>query len=97
MPSMGARLDCYGNTITESFFATLECDLLRRSIVRTHAEARTAPFDYIEGIYNPHRRHSALGYHTQAARSAMSSSSLPHERNQHRTATSKGGILYRKR
>ncbi len=66
-PSMGSVGDCYDNAITESFFATLECELLDRSIFRTHAEARTAIFDFIEGFYNTHRRHSALGYRSPAA------------------------------
>jgi putative transposase len=67
VPSMGARSDCYDNAITESFFATLECELLLRSSFRTHTQARAALFDYIEGFYNPHRRHSALGYRSPAA------------------------------
>ena len=46
----------------ESFFATLECELLDRRRFRTQAEARMAVFDFIEGWYNPHRRHSALDY-----------------------------------
>jgi putative transposase len=61
-PSMGSRGDCYDNAISESFFATLECELLDRSTLRTHTQARTTLFDYIEGFYNTHRRHSALGY-----------------------------------
>lgn len=67
VPSMGARGDCYDNAITESFFATLECELLLRSTFRTHRQARSALFDYIEGCYNPHRRHSALGHLSPAA------------------------------
>lgn len=66
VPSMGSRSDCYDNAITESFFATLECELLRRHTFRTHAEARTALFDFIEGFYNRQRRHSALGYQSPA-------------------------------
>jgi len=46
----------------ESFFATLECELLDRRKFRTKAEARMAVFQFIEGWYNPGRRHSALGY-----------------------------------
>jgi putative transposase len=61
-PSMGSVGDCYDNALCESFFATLECELLERRPMRTQAEARMAVFDYIEGWYNPHRRHSALGY-----------------------------------
>jgi putative transposase len=65
--SMGSVGDCYDNAITESFFATLECELLDRQSFRTHAEARTAIFDYMEGFYNTHRRHSALGHLSPAA------------------------------
>jgi len=61
-PSMGSVGDCYDNALCESFFATLECELLDRVTLRNHAEARRALFAYIEGWYNPHRRHSALGY-----------------------------------
>jgi putative transposase len=60
-PSMGSVGDCYDNAMCESFFATLETDLFDRSTFRTHAEARMAIFDYIEGFYNPRRRHSSLG------------------------------------
>ncbi len=45
-----------------SFFATLECELLNRQRFRSQAEARIAVFEFIEGFYNPHRRHSALDY-----------------------------------
>ena len=60
--SMGSVGDCYDNALAESFFATLECELVDRSRWRTHAEARMAVFDFIEAFYNPRRRHSALGY-----------------------------------
>jgi len=61
-PSMGSVADCYDNAMCESFFATLECELLDRKALRTQAEARMAVFDFIEGWYNPRRRHSALDY-----------------------------------
>jgi len=61
-PSMGSVGDAYDNALCESFFATLECELLNRQRFRTKAEARMAIFDFIEGFYNPRRRHSALGY-----------------------------------
>ena len=61
-PSMGSVGDAYDNALCESFFATLECELLARSSLRTLADADRAVFEYIEGWYNPHRRHSALGY-----------------------------------
>ena len=60
-PSMGSVGDCYDNALCESFFATLECELLDRRRFRTQADARMAIFRYIEAWYNPHRRHSALG------------------------------------
>jgi putative transposase len=61
-PSMGSVGDCYDNAMCESFFATLECELLAHRRFRTQAEARPAVFEFIEGWYNPRRRHSALGY-----------------------------------
>ncbi len=60
--SMGSVGDCYDNAMCESFFATLECELLERESFRTPAEAKAAVFDFIEGWYNPHRRHSSLDY-----------------------------------
>jgi len=61
-PSMGTVGDAYDNAMCESFFGTLECELLDRRRFRTQSEARIAVFDFIEGFYNPRRRHSALGY-----------------------------------
>jgi len=61
-PSMGSVGDAYDNAMAESFFATLECELLDRRRFKTQAEARMALFAFIEGFYNPRRRHSALGY-----------------------------------
>jgi putative transposase len=60
-PSMGSVGTCYDNAMCESFFATLECELLDRTHFRTHAEAELAVFDFIEGFYNTHRRHSGIG------------------------------------
>lgn len=61
-PSMGSVGDCFDNAMCESFFATLECELLDRTSFRTPAEARPVVFQFIEGWYNPHRRHSAIDY-----------------------------------
>ena len=61
-PSMGSVGDCYDNALAESFFATLECELIDRCTFRTHAEARMAVFEFIEGWYNPRRRHSSIDY-----------------------------------
>ena len=62
--SMGRRGDAYDNAVAESFFATLETELLARTDFATRNQARSAVFDYIEGFYNPRRRHSAIGYHS---------------------------------
>jgi hypothetical protein len=59
---MGSVGDCFDNAMCESFFATLECELLDRASFRTQVEARMAVFEFIEGWYNPHRRYSAIGY-----------------------------------
>jgi putative transposase len=61
-PSMGSVGDCYDNAMCESFFATLECELLNRERFETVEEARAAAFDYIEGWYNTRRRHSVIEY-----------------------------------
>jgi putative transposase len=60
-PSMGTVGDAYDNALAESFFATLECELIDRRSLHSQTEARLAIFQYIEGWYNPCRRHSALG------------------------------------
>jgi putative transposase len=65
-PSMGSVGDCYDNALCESFFATLECELLDRYRFGTRDEARRAVFEFIEGWYNLHRRHSALDYASPA-------------------------------
>jgi putative transposase len=61
-PSMGSVGACFDNAMCESFFATLECELLDRRRFKTQGEARMAVFEFIEGWDNPHRRHSALDY-----------------------------------
>ncbi len=61
-PSTGSVGDAFDNAMCESFFATLECELIDRRRFRSHSEARIAVFQFIEGFYNPSRRHSALGY-----------------------------------
>ena len=60
-PSMGSVGDCYDNAMAESFFATLECELIDQHSFKTQADAKMAIFEFIEGGYNPHRRHSSLG------------------------------------
>ena len=60
--SMGSIGDCFDNAMAESFFATLECELLDRASWPTRRALATEVFDFIEGFYNPRRRHSTLGY-----------------------------------
>ncbi len=62
VPSMGSIGDAYDNALAEAFFATLETELLMRHTFATRKAARLALFDFIEGFYNSHRRHSALEY-----------------------------------
>ena len=66
-PSMGSAGDAYDNAMCESFFATLECELLERRRFSSQAEAKMACFSFIEGWYNPVRLHSSLGYKSPMA------------------------------
>jgi putative transposase len=61
-PSMGSVGDAYDNAMAESFFASLECEVLDRNHFKTREQARSAIFSWIEGWYNRHRRHSSLEY-----------------------------------
>jgi Integrase core domain len=76
--SVGSVGDAYDNAMAESFFATLECELLVRRCFRTQAEAKLAVFEYVEGSYNPRRRHASLGYRSPVAfeRALMGQSSV---------------------
>ena len=65
--SMGSVADCYDNAMAESFFATLECELIDRMTFRTRREAKVEVFDFIEAFYNRARRHSSIGYFTPVA------------------------------
>jgi len=69
--SMSRKGDCYDNAVAESFFSTLEFELVMRHDWHTKAEARRAIFRYIETWYNPKRRHSTLGYLSPAAYEAQ--------------------------
>ena len=61
-PSMGSVGDAYDNAMAESFFASLECELIARRNWKTKTEARLAVFTWIESWYNPCRRRSGLKY-----------------------------------
>jgi putative transposase len=60
--SMSERSNPYHNAWTESFIGTLKLEMLQGGCFHTAADARTEIFDFIEGYYNTHRKHSALGY-----------------------------------
>ncbi|MCP4902566.1 MAG: transposase, partial [bacterium] len=59
--SMGSVGDCYDNALCESFFASLECELIDRTTFHNRREARNAVFHWIEAWYNLNRRHSSIG------------------------------------
>ena len=67
VPSMSRRANCYDNALAESFWSTLKIECLHRTHFHTRAEASLAVFDFIECFYNPHRRHSSLGYRSPVA------------------------------
>jgi len=77
-PSMGSVGDAYDNAMCESFFATLECEMLERRRFASQAEARMACFSFIEGWYNPVRLHSALSYRSPIAYETARSGALAH-------------------
>ena len=60
--SMSGTGNCYDNAMIETFFKTLKSELVWRTVFLTRAEARDALARYIDGFYNPRRRHSALGF-----------------------------------
>ena len=59
-PSMGTVGDAYDNAMAESFFASLECELIDRRSWKSMTEDRLAIFTWIEAWYNPHRRHKGI-------------------------------------
>lgn len=69
--SMSRKGNCYDNAVVESFFSTLEFELVMMADWHTREEARTAVFEYIETWYNPKRRHSTLGYLSPTAYEAQ--------------------------
>lgn len=76
-PSMGSVGDAYDNAMAESFFSTLEAELLSRRRFASQAEARMACFSYIEGWYNPIRLHSGLGYRSPMTYEANKDAAVP--------------------
>ena len=62
IPSMSGKGNCYDNAMVETVFTTIESELVRRTSFLTRRQAEKAIGRYIDGFYNPTRRHSALGY-----------------------------------
>lgn len=60
--SMSGKGNCYDNSVVETFFKTLKSELVWRTVFQTRAEAKQAIGRYIDGFYNPVRRHSTLDY-----------------------------------
>lgn len=60
--SMGKVASAYDNALMESFWGSMQIELLDRRAWATRSELATAMFDWIEAFYNPTRRHSALAY-----------------------------------
>jgi putative transposase len=58
---MGTIGDCFDNSVAESFFGTLQLELLDEHRWTSREQLATAIFDWIECWYNPHRRHSYCG------------------------------------
>lgn len=65
--SMSGKGNCWDNAITETFFKTLKAELISRQTWQTRRQAEVAVFNYINGFYNPRRKHSALGYKSPLA------------------------------
>lgn len=74
--SVGRPGTCWDNAVAESFFATLKTELLYRAVWPTRQHARTAIFQYVEGFYNPRRRHSTLGFDSPAEHEARSRAAI---------------------
>jgi transposase InsO family protein len=64
LPSMSRRGDCWDNAVAESFFSTLEFELIDRKRFDTREAARSAVFEFIEVFYNRQRSHQTLDYRT---------------------------------
>jgi len=60
--SMSGRGNCYDNSMVKTVFKTIKSELVWRTSFHTRQQATKALGRYIEGFYNPNRRHSALGY-----------------------------------
>ncbi|SEL43514.1 Integrase core domain-containing protein [Pacificibacter marinus] len=64
---MSGKGNCYDNAAVETFFKTIEAELIWRDSWKTRRQAEMAISEYIKGFYNPRRRHSTLGWKSPAA------------------------------
>jgi putative transposase len=62
IPSMSGKGNCYDNAMVETVFKTIKSELIWRTVYKTRLQAEVELTRYIDGFYNPRRRHSALGY-----------------------------------
>lgn len=67
LPSMSGKGNCFDNSAVESFFKSLKAELIWRKHWQTRRDVESAIFEYINGFYNPRRRHSALGWKSPVA------------------------------
>ena len=65
--SMSGKGNCYDNAMVETVFKTVKSDLVWRTIFASRRQAEIAIGRYIDGFYNPRRRHSALGFQSPCA------------------------------
>ena len=76
--SMSRKGNCWDNAPVESFFGTLEQELVRGDVWSSHRHAQEDVSDFIHRFYNPVRRHSTLGYRSPAQAEAEFRQSIPH-------------------
>lgn len=82
--SMSGKGNCYDNAAVETFFKTMKAELIWRRSWATRRQAEMAIFEYINGFYNPRRRHSALGWKPRRLRTE---SGLNEHLERHKYAT----------
>lgn len=75
LPSMSGKGNCYDNAMVETVFKTIKSELIWRTVFQTRNEAIKAIGEYIDGFYNPNRKHSALGYKSPIQFEAMNRNS----------------------
>jgi len=77
IPSMSGKGNCYDNAMVETVFKTIKSELVWRTRFQSRQHAENAIGRYIDGFYNPTRRHSALGYQSPIAFEAIMAETEP--------------------